>query len=140
MQAVNWVCADALDEHVCVSEQTISLQEARVLEALQDDLEIPCVVQCGMFWFSAPASLNDELLNDGVTVERHNETVNLAFQSVFTLLHCRMNTSRSCFFRSIRTVLESVPERESGTRKGKWWVGDLVKGLICCLTMERVTP
>ena len=60
-------------------KQTISLQEARVLEALQDDLEIPCVVQCGMFWFSAPASLNDELLNDGVTDERHNRDSQFGF-------------------------------------------------------------
>ena len=31
MAAVKWVCDDALDEHVWVSELTISLQEAKVL-------------------------------------------------------------------------------------------------------------
>ena len=35
MEVVNWVCGDALDEHVCVVEKTISLQAAEVLEALQ---------------------------------------------------------------------------------------------------------
>ena len=44
---------------------TIVLQEANVLEALQYDLEIHCVVQWRMLWFSAPTSLNDDLLNDG---------------------------------------------------------------------------
>ena len=37
MEAVSWVCDDALEEHLCVSEQTISLQKAKVLEALQYD-------------------------------------------------------------------------------------------------------
>ena len=33
MEAVNWVCDDALDDHVWVLEHTISCQEAKVLEA-----------------------------------------------------------------------------------------------------------
>ena len=33
MEAVNWECDDALGEHVWVTEQTISLQEAKALEA-----------------------------------------------------------------------------------------------------------
>ena len=44
MEAVIWVCDDALDEHVWESEQTLSLQEAKVLEALQYDFQIPCIV------------------------------------------------------------------------------------------------
>ena len=70
VEAVNWVCDDTLDEHVWVSEQTISLQEANVLEALQYDREIPCLVQWRMLWFPAPISLNNELLNDGVILEK----------------------------------------------------------------------
>ena len=45
MEAVSWVCDDALDEHVWVSELTISCQEAQVLEALQYDRENPRIVQ-----------------------------------------------------------------------------------------------
>ena len=108
MEAVNWERDDALDEHVCVSEQTISLQEAKVLEALQYDLGIPCMVQWCMSWFSAPTSLNNELLNNGVILEKYNEAVDLAFQSAFALPWWRMNTPRSCFLRSIRTVLENM--------------------------------
>ena len=37
MEAVNWVCDDALEDHVWVSELTISCQEAKNLEALQND-------------------------------------------------------------------------------------------------------
>ena len=48
MEAVNWVCEDALDDHMWVSELTISCQEAKVLEALQYDLANPCIVQWGV--------------------------------------------------------------------------------------------
>ena len=30
-----------------------------------------CVVQCSMWWFSAPTSLNSDLLNDGVFLEKY---------------------------------------------------------------------
>ena len=94
-----------------MSEQTISLQQARVLEALQCDLEIPCIVQVRTLWFSAPTSLNNEPLNDGVILDKYNETVNFAFQSVFTLPYWRMKTQTSCFLRSIGAVLENMLER-----------------------------
>ena len=55
------------------------------METLQYDLEIPCIVQYKMVWFSAPTSINDELLNDGVILEKYTEAVNLAFQSAFIL-------------------------------------------------------
>ena len=50
MEAVSWVCDDALDDYVWVSGLTISCREAKVLEALQYDLANPCIVQwvcCG---------------------------------------------------------------------------------------------
>ena len=45
MEAVTWVCDDALDEHVWVSELAISCQEAKVLEAVQYDMANPWIVQ-----------------------------------------------------------------------------------------------
>ena len=41
MKTVNWVCDNALDEHMKVSELTISCQDAKVVEALQYDLGVP---------------------------------------------------------------------------------------------------
>ena len=72
-EAVNWVCDDALDDHVWVSELTISCQKAKVLEALQYDFANPCMVQWCMLWFSAPTSLNNGFLNNGVILEKYNE-------------------------------------------------------------------
>ena len=126
MEAVNWVCDDALDEHVWVSEHTISLQEANVLEALQYDTENLCRVQSGMSWFSPLTSLNNELVNDGVILEKCNEAVNMAFQSGFTLPCWRMNTPRSCFLRSIRALLNGMPERvwNLGREMIVWGLGE----------------
>ena len=105
---MHWVCHDALDEHVWVSELTISCQEAKVVDALQYDLANPCIVQWGMLWLSAPTSLNNGLLNDGVILEKYNEAVKLAILGTFSL---PSNSPRSCFLRSIRTVLINTLER-----------------------------
>ena len=45
MEAVSWVCDEALDDHVWVYELTIFCQEAKVLKALQYDLANSCIVQ-----------------------------------------------------------------------------------------------
>ena len=65
LEAVNWVGDDAFDDHVWVTEMTTAQQVAKVLDALQGDIELPCVVQWTMLRFSAPTSLNNDLLNDG---------------------------------------------------------------------------
>ena len=104
MEEVNWVCDDALDDHVWVSELTISCRDAKVLEAPQYDLANPCIGQWGVCGVSAPTNLNRRFLNTGVTLETYNEAINLAFPSAFTLPFWRMNAPRSCFLRSIRFV------------------------------------
>ena len=88
------MCDDALDEHVWVWEQTMSLQEAEVLESQQYDLEFPCIVQWGMLWFSAPTSLNGELLNEGDIFGKHGEAVNFAFHNVLGAPYFWDNTPR----------------------------------------------
>ena len=105
MEAVNWVCDDALDDRVWVSELTISCQERKVLKTLQYDLADLCIVQWGMLWFSAPTNLNRRFLNDRVIREKYNEAINLAFRCFFTAPFWRMNTPRFCFLRSTRAVL-----------------------------------
>ena len=64
--AVNSVCQNSLGRHTCMSIETLLSQEAKTLEALSYDLEIPCVVQWAVLWFAAPSSLNNELINAGL--------------------------------------------------------------------------
>ena len=97
METINWVCDDVLDEHVWVSEQTLSLQETKVLEALRYDLEVPCIVWRGMLWFSAPTNLNDDLLDDVEIFGKYHKAVNLTFQSVLGAPCFGLNTPRIFF-------------------------------------------
>ena len=53
MESVKWVCAEALQEHGCVSPLTVSLkeEEEEVLVDLDYQVDFPCVVQwsvCGL--------------------------------------------------------------------------------------------
>ena len=112
MEAVNWVCDDVLDDHVRVSEVTISCQEAKVLEALQYDIESPCIVHWAMLWFCAPTRRNNSYLNDEVYIE----AVHIAFRSVFILPYWRMNTPRSCSSKIDESCLVRVT-RESHVRE-----------------------
>ena len=47
MEAVNWVCDDAIDEHVWVSEQTTPLQEAKVLDSFREKFWKTCPKEFG---------------------------------------------------------------------------------------------
>ena len=59
MEAVNWVCDDALDDHVWVSERAISCQDAK---RLQYDLANPCIVQWGMLWLFGTNKSQSEII------------------------------------------------------------------------------
>ena len=67
--ATNWVCAYCQDNHGWISEFFFGDSGTDILEVLNHDTDIPCFVQGRMLWFSAPTSLNDDLLNDGVILE-----------------------------------------------------------------------
>ena len=94
MEAINRVCDDALDEHVWVSEAS---QEVTVLEALQHDLVILCIVQWWILWISSPTTINNDLLNDGEVLGNFYEAANLAFQSVLGAPYFGMNSPRIFF-------------------------------------------
>ena len=62
-----------------------------------------------MLWFSAPTSLNNDLLDDGVILEKYNEAVIFAVLATFTMPFWSMYTPRSCFLRSFCTVWTNTP-------------------------------
>ena len=62
---VNWVCEEAFEEHEWVSELTIATQEEEHLVALHQRIDVPCVVQWRMPWFSAPSRLNQGFEGNG---------------------------------------------------------------------------
>ena len=99
------------EDHDWISEFSLALQESPNLKALNCDIDVPCVVRGSMLWFSAPTSLNNDLLNDGVLFAV-TDTINLAFRGSFILPFWRRNTPRACSMRSIRATLVWPPEME----------------------------
>ena len=55
MESVNWVCEEVLEEHEWVSQLNISLKQEEVLRELDYEIDVPCVVQWGFLWFTAPS-------------------------------------------------------------------------------------
>ena len=70
VEAVNGAWEILHENHQCIPQISIVLQECKVAEALHCSIEVLCVVQWRMLWFSAPTSFNDDLLDDGVILEQ----------------------------------------------------------------------
>ena len=56
MEGEHWVCDDALEDNEWVSELNISITETDVLVVLNNEIDVQCVVQWGLLWFSSLAT------------------------------------------------------------------------------------
>ena len=65
MQIVNRVCEEAFEKHEWVSELTISMQEEEIGVALNYRIDVPCVVQWCLLWFTAVSRLNQRIEGNG---------------------------------------------------------------------------
>ena len=83
VESVNWVCEESFEEHEWVSEHTISMQEEEILEGLDFGIDVPCVVQWGMLWFSAPSRQNQRFEGNGAKCATKHEVTNLALAATF---------------------------------------------------------
>ena len=59
MESVNWVCGDLFkEEHEWVTQLTLSESEGLILADLEYNLDVPCVMQWALLWFTAPPPSN----------------------------------------------------------------------------------
>ena len=72
------------EDHERISQNSIKLQDCKVLESLHHNIEVPCVVQWKMLWYSTLTSLNIDLLNDGVTHEQYDKAVSVRSSNPFS--------------------------------------------------------
>ena len=79
-----------------VSELTISMQENEVLVALNYDIDVPCVVQWRLLWFSSPTRLNQRFADNGTKVTKCNEVKYMANEASFTLSIGGSHMPRTC--------------------------------------------
>ena len=75
-ESVSWVCEDALKDREWVTELTSSMHESEILVALNCEIEVPCVVQWGLLWFSSTTSLNRRFSDSGTQVDKYNAVIN----------------------------------------------------------------
>ena len=63
VESVTRVTEGSLWEH-----EWITLKENDILEALDYEIRVPCPLQWGLLWFSAPTNLNRKFVNNGTKV------------------------------------------------------------------------
>ena len=56
----------------------MELQESKNLWFLQDDIEVPCIMQRELLWYPAQSHLNHVLINVGVFQACHDKTIKKA--------------------------------------------------------------
>ena len=50
-----------MEDHKCVTEFAVPLKANEILMALKYDIDVPCVIQWGLLWFSSLSRLNQML-------------------------------------------------------------------------------
>ena len=73
-----------MEGHEWVSELTISMQENENLVALSYEIDVPCVVQWRLLWFSSPSRLNQRFADNATIFEKYHEVINFANVATFT--------------------------------------------------------
>ena len=73
VEGINWVCETIHDNRGWMS--SFRNTHKQKLEALNYDINVPFPVHCamGMLWCSAPTSVNNDALNDGVILFEQNK-------------------------------------------------------------------
>ena len=80
VESVSCVTEDPLWEHEWITETNVTLTENVILEALNYGIDVPCPLQWGLLWFSAPTNLNRKFVNGGVKVAEFWDTVSSAIE------------------------------------------------------------
>ena len=88
------------------------LKENEILEALNYDNDVPCVIQSRMLWFSSPSRLNQRFTDCGAKVAQYHEKVNMASEATFTMPFEGSHTPRTCLLRSVSVVLYRSPDKD----------------------------
>ena len=75
-----WETEVCLWEHEWITDTDVTLKENEKLEALNYEIEVPCPLQWGLLWFSAPTNLNQKFMNNGTNIEKFRNIVNHAIE------------------------------------------------------------
>ena len=80
IESVSWVTEDSLWDHEWITKTKVTMKENHILEALRDDIEVPCPLQWALLCFAAPTNLNRKFVNNGTKVAQFRDTVSSAIE------------------------------------------------------------
>ena len=93
--------------------------------ALNYDLDVPCVIQWELLWFSSPS--RQTFTNNGTNTAKYHETVNMPSGATVAMPFEGLHTPRKCLLRSVSVVLYRSPDKDwnveeemKGWGLGKW--------------------
>ena len=106
----NWVCEGAFIDHEWVTSRTFSPQEEDILSmALDFKIDVSCVVQWSLLWFSAPTDLKRILgieLKIFFFLKKNHEVVNGAIMDAIVKPFGGKHTQKSCMITLVARVLQ----------------------------------
>ena len=116
-ECVSWVCEDAFDG------PRMSNGTQRHAEGKWNfgGIDVPCVIQWSLLWFSSYSRLNQTFTNNGTKVAKYREAVTMAIDATVTMPFEGLHTPRTCLLRSVCAVLYRPPDED-------WNVEEEMKG------------
>ena len=125
-EAVNKTWDVLCGTHAWIQQDSMELQGSHTMKSLHYDTEVPCVMQWGLLWYSAPSHLNEILIKGGASQTCHDKTVRKATETSFTFPFEEWHMPRTTFLETQKKMmLQCVqgwawrPERDM---KG-WYLG-----------------
>ena len=100
MEAINRICVRILDDHVWISEFNLMVQENKILELLGRDIEVLCVLQWCLLWFSVPIALTVTMRKSHSLLDSYNEVLNETLRSAIFSPFRRTWTPTDCVFET----------------------------------------
>ena len=124
-ESVTWVTEVCLWEHEWVMDTTVTLKENEILEALNYEIELPCPLQWGLLWFSAPTSLTHKFMNNGQKIEKFRKKSTMRSSCRATLSLTGLTPQEHCLYGQWRCCC-AVPTIRTGNWKKmqEWDVDD----------------
>ena len=83
-----------------------------ILEALNYGIDVPCPLQWGLLWFSAPTKLNRKFVNNGTKEAKFRDTVSSAVELTCNIAFDGAHTQIACFLRAETIFLCFAPDRD----------------------------
>ena len=106
-------------------------KNAKIMWFLQDDIQVPCIMQCRLLWLCAQSDLNKVLIRVGALRPCHDKTIKKAMENVFTTLFGDVHTPRSVFLEAQRAMLVKYMQGWAWRPDTTWRGGVRVDDLIC---------